>query len=374
VRIVHVAQPSVHPYSGLLTVTVQLSRALARAGHEVGLIALGPWSGARREPLDTAAAGGVAVREVPLHGGRFQLGDTARRALVDLEVDIVHLHGVFTPRNCTVARTLRAPYTLSPHGGYAPESLAYHALRKRVFRRALELPMLQRSRGVFALTSSEREELRSFGVTRPIVVAPNGIEEIPDDHDRTVLRRELGVPPGDRIALYLGRIDLREKRLDEVVRALVRAPDWHLVLLGSDFRGQLAEIHTLSRSLRVDDRVHLPAARRGTELLTAVAGADVVVLMSRSEGMSMAMLDAFAAGAPLLVSPEVERRSRVAAAGAGWLCAPHAVGARLRTLDPQELRAAGAAAAALAPQLAWDVVVGDYERGYEALLAGGVTR
>ncbi|MGH9136849.1 MAG: glycosyltransferase [Acidimicrobiales bacterium] len=372
-RIVHVAHAGVHPHSGLLTVIVQATRALAARGHRVEILRLGVATGSVGEVLADAEAGGVGIRRVAVENP-FRLGRAARFVLHDLDADLVHLHGVFGPRNNLVARALHVPYVISPHGGYAPESLAYHPFRKRLFRHLLELPMLQRSAGVFALTEVEASEVRSFGVQRPVVVVSNGVEPAPDVLDPAGLRRELAIPDGDRIALYLGRLDVREKRLEAMVRALPAAPRWHVVLLGSDFRGQMDALQALVTELGVKDRLHVPPPRRARPLFEAVAGSDVVVLLSRSEGMSMAMLDAFAVGRPLVVSPEVEHRARVAEQAAGWCVAPDALGQLLHELDPSQAEARGLNARALGEALTWDHVIDQWIRGYEHVLASLIRR
>jgi glycosyltransferase involved in cell wall biosynthesis len=127
-------------------------------------------------------------------------------------------------------------------------------------------------------------------------------------------------------------MDMRAKRLDDVLRGIADDPDWHLALVGPDFKGQLAQIQRLIADLDLGRRVHLVPPRRGRPLYEAVAGSDVFVLLSRSEGHPMALLEALACGTPALVSAEVERAVGVDEAGAGWVADPRLVGEALTRL------------------------------------------
>jgi glycosyltransferase involved in cell wall biosynthesis len=71
-----------------------------------------------------------------------------------------------------------------------------------------------------------------------------------------------------------------------------------------------------ARSRGLARRFHLLPPRTGASLGSAYAAADVFVLASRWEGLSLALLDALALGLPALVTPEVGRT--IDLTGAGW--------------------------------------------------------
>jgi glycosyltransferase involved in cell wall biosynthesis len=297
-----------------------------------------------------------------------RLSRPAIREMVARRVDIVHLHGVFSPQNNELARHLRVPYVVSPHGGYAAEALAYHAVRKRVFASLFERPMLHRAQVVCALTPAEAEELRRFGVTGPVAVLPNGVTTPPAASvDRDSLRTALGIQPDTRVAIYAGRLDVRAKRLDDVVRAIGATSDWNAHLIGGDFRNGVRHLEELVRAMGVQDRVRIMGPKRGQALRDELACADVFVLMSRSEGMPMALLEAATLGIPAVVSPEVERSTGVAAYGAAWLTHPDELGATLRRLARAE-RSEWAARSSEAIRYArghdWPSIAAEYETVY----------
>ena len=370
-RVAHVVHVTVPAYSGLLTATVGMTRALTARGCSVELWQFGPWTEAGADPAPQLASTGVKVVTFQRCSGRFPLRATTRQAITDSNADVVHLHGVFTPGNNMIARHLNAPYVVSPHGGYASESLAYHRRRKVVFTRLFELPMLNGAGLITALTDDEAKQVRDLGVKSPAVVIPNGIDPPPADLDASRLKVELGLEEGTRLVGYVGRLDMRAKRLDRLLHGIAEAPGWHVALMGADFRGQLSAINALVTRLGIADRVHFPPPRRGRALQEALRGAGLFALLSRSEGLPMALLEALAVGTPSLVSKEVDRTIGVVAVGGGWLVDPSQVGemlAQLGALDDDEWFPRRRAATAIAARYSWDDVAASLKQAYESIL------
>jgi glycosyltransferase involved in cell wall biosynthesis len=68
----------------------------------------------------------------------------------------------------------------------------------------------------------------------------------------------------------------------------------------------------------------------------ALAASDLLVLLSRSEGLPMALLEGMSHGLPAAVSPEVN--ARVAVGASGWVTPPSELGALLCRIcnDPEK--------------------------------------
>jgi glycosyltransferase involved in cell wall biosynthesis len=127
---------------------------------------------------------------------------------------------------------------------------------------------------------------------------PNGCDTdrfAPDADDRAVVRRELGVA-GDRpLFVFVGRAHA-EKGIDLLLDALERLPDVEpitVALIGSG-TAELAVTH------RPDLRLLTLGMRQDVARL--LRGADALVLPSRSEGTSNAVIEAMAAAIPCLVT------------------------------------------------------------------------
>ena len=361
-RIAQVAPRGEQPWSGVLTVIVHLSAALARRGHEVDLWRSSEWPADRyAEQRRVLARAGVA--EVPVSGSRIP-GRAARAMAEARAVDVVHLHGAFNPSNTAVALWLRRPYVFSPHSGYDPVSLVRSRWRKMAYRTLFERGMLERAALVVALTDVELHDLRRFGASAPAEVIPNGVEPPPDDLDADAFRRELALPSDALLAVFVGRLDVHRKGLDVLVRGIADARDWHLAMVGPPFR-DVERLERIVAELSLGDRVHFFGERHGRHLQQTVYGADVFALTSRWEGMPMALLEALALGRPAVVSPAVERLVGVAASGAGWVVSEGDVGRVLRDIRMDELSERGRAALQLSKRYDWARVAERYEAAYE---------
>ena len=283
----------------------------------------------------------------------------------ELTADVVHLHSAFSPQNNLVARRVQAPLVLSPHGVFAAESLAHGRMKKQVFRRLFELPTLRRVQAIIALTDDERREAADFGYRGRIEVIPNGVAPPRSGVSDHALRDELAVAREDSVALFVGRIDLHHKRIDDVAAQVAATPGWHLAVVGPDYRGDEERLRQAISQLAGRERIHLLGPRRSEALAAAYAGSDVFTLLSRHEGMPMSLLEALSYGLPAVVSPEVEATVPVASAGAGWVTGVEALGSLLATLGtPSQTSAASKRARGLAADYRWEAIGAQYARLY----------
>jgi glycosyltransferase involved in cell wall biosynthesis len=371
VRIAQVVPRGEQPWSGVLTVIVHLAAALAERGHDVDVWQLHEWGPdaytEQRQRLDAAG-----VTQVPLLTPRG-VGRAAASLADDRGVEIVHLHGAFNPSNTAVSRALRHPYVFSPHSGYDPVSLQRGRIRKLVYRILFERRMLKDAALLVALTDAELAQMRDVGATGPFAVIPNGVEPAPDDIDRRAFREEVGVPPDAPLAVFVGRLDVHRKGLDVLVRGVADAPEWHLALVGPRFR-DVERLEAMIAGLGVGDRIHLVGERHGRALHESMGAADVFALMSRWEGLPMALLEALSMGTPAVVSPAVGRLIDVETAGSGWTAGQGDLAPLLRSVQrqgKQELAKRGRAAIAQSRRYDWRSVAERYETTYARAVGSG---
>jgi glycosyltransferase involved in cell wall biosynthesis len=371
VRIAQVVPRGEQPWSGVLTVIVHLSTALAKRGHQLEIWQLHEWSpDAYADQRTALLSAGVAQLTVAPDTPLWRLGGPVAALASERSIDLVHLHGAFNRSNTAISRAIAHPYVFSPHSGYDPVSLRRSRIQKVVYRLLFERPMLRRAALIAALTDVELDQVRSFGANRPVVVIPNGVTTPARDVDPLAFRRDLGLPDDAHLAAFVGRLDVYRKGLDRAVGGLAEAPMWHLALVGPRFR-DVPRLERMISELAIQDRVHFTGERHGKQLEEALAGVDLFVLLSRWEGLPMALLEAMSFGTPVLVSPEVKRVLDVEDSGAGWMRPEEEVGELLRRLGNDgdvELEARGRAAQELAKRYEWDAVAEQYEDAYKMVL------
>ena len=134
-------------------------------------------------------------------------------------------------------------------------------------------------------------------------VVHNGVRVPPRPAEDEILRirRELGVPEDVRVIVTAGRFSPQKGfsyLLDALPKVLQSFSDVHLVLIGEgELRGDLE--HQIER-LNIRDRVHLPGYRRDVPRL--LGASDLFVLPSLYEGLPNVMLEAMAAGIPVVAT------------------------------------------------------------------------
>ena len=113
------------------------------------------------------------------------------------------------------------------------------------------------------------------------------------------VRRELGIPEGARVVGAVARL-AAQKRLDRLLETVAALPDdVHAVLAGDG--PERAALEARSAALGLDHRVRFLGRRE--DVGDVLAALDVFLLTSDREGMSNAMLEALAAGVPVVSTP-----------------------------------------------------------------------
>nr|WP_158745503.1 glycosyltransferase [Acidisphaera sp. L21] len=107
----------------------------------------------------------------------------------------------------------------------------------------------------------------------------------------------LGVPAKRKLVLALGRLH-RNKAFDVLIRALPRLPGVHAIIAGEG--PELEPLQALARQSGVVDRVIFPGWRQDTASL--LAGCDVLACPSRHEPLGNVVVEAFAAGRPIVAT------------------------------------------------------------------------
>ncbi len=159
--------------------------------------------------------------------------------------------------------------------------------------------------------------LKIRGVVVPLGVNANAFR-ISGMSDR--FRSKWRITPNKNIILFLGRINFK-KGLDLLVRAFSQISkgreDLHLVLAGPDDEGYGAKVrHWLVREGALS-KTTFTGIVAGSDKLDILAAAQLFVLPSYTENFGLAVVEAMAAGLPVVISNRVNIWHEIFEAHAG---------------------------------------------------------
>jgi len=212
--------------------------------------------------------------------------------------DLIHVHayGYFPTFVGGLAQMLKhVPLVATTHCDPGSGSLS-----KRFLDLALPALTIRRAHRIIALTRSEAAYLARVGIPENrIRIVPNGVdlEEFPMSANPP--RNE----PKTRV-LFVGRGYLRQKGLLDLVRAtglVSRDLDIRLVIAGEDWGGH-ESIRSLARKSKLHDRIEIVGPLSRPDLLHEYASADILVLPSQFESFPIVLLEAMAAGLPVVAT------------------------------------------------------------------------
>jgi glycosyltransferase involved in cell wall biosynthesis len=238
--------------------------------------------------------------------------------------DLLHIHGLWEPHCALGARMAMhagRPYMVSAHGYLERWALSHKWWKKRVYTWLVERRSLSGAVCLRALTRVEVDDYRRLGLKVPVACVPNGVS-IPPDISSDEFLEAFSNLRNKRLVLFMGRLHYK-KGIDILCRAWAARPrpDHHLVIAGPNIDNTFSETQALVEQLGITNQVTFTGMLQGKLKWSALASAELFVLPSRGEGLSMAVLEAAGAGVPLLLSnccyfPEADQ------AGCGWVVDP----------------------------------------------------
>ena len=269
----------------------------------------------------------VTVRRLPLARPFAPAADIralrATRALLqEVRPAILHTH---MAKAGTVGRlaaqTVRPrPVTVHTFHGHVLDGYFSPPVEKAFL--AAERLLARRTDVLIAVSPQVRDVLVDLGVGAPERwrVVPLGLElgpfaAVTGPSGR--LRQRLGVGADVPLVGAAGRL-VPIKDLATLVRAVARLEGVHLALIGEG--EQRAELEALVASLGLGARVHLPGW--ADDVAAWMADLDVVALTSRNEGTPVALIEALAAGRPVVASSVGGVPFVVRDGVSGWLVPP----------------------------------------------------
>jgi len=287
-----------------------LARELARRGVDVKVFALniGNTFFLKRTKVETHFSK-VQVFRVPasrIPKFNYQIAPKLISLLLKENPDIIHAHGyqVFTTDAALMASKIKkAPLVLTLHGfprGFEkPANKAYFNL--------IGKETLKKAKKIISVSHMVAREFKAIGVPEEkMAIIPNGIdlEEYKQLPMGDVFRKRLDIEENEKIVLTIGRLE-KIKGFQYLIRALPsiikKVGSTKLVIAGPDFNYG-AKLKKLAEETNVQDNVIFYGSINGKEKFEAFSAANIVAVPSLYEGFGMLLLEAMAAGKPLVAT------------------------------------------------------------------------
>jgi poly(glycerol-phosphate) alpha-glucosyltransferase len=335
---------------GIFEAELALQRELARApGIVVDVVAL------RDEFSEADAARWLPLKpRVAKIFGPSGFGYSAGLMdLMDREADLAYCAALWKYPAWAVMRwqTMTSkPVIVAPHGSLDTWALQNSRWKKKIASLLFKTKQLKQATCFRALCQAEADAIRAYGLKQRIEVVPNGVE-LPEnlttiEHWGGCEIEQPKVGPkgegagsteskvtesteGRKSLLFLGRIHPK-KGLSGLLKAwaeiqnpksgIQNSKDWQLVIAGWEQGGHEGELIELCSELRlsvVQRSKHVPCSATaqgadvvfygpafGVEKEQLLRRADTFVLPSLSEGLPMSVLEAWAYGLPVVMTPE----------------------------------------------------------------------
>jgi glycosyltransferase involved in cell wall biosynthesis len=296
---------------GLERVVVDLARQGKCLGQKVSILCL-ERTGALADEARNSGARIECLKKSP--GIRLGLIRDIAAKLRELQPDVVHTHQVGAMFYCS--RTVR----------HANAPILVHTEHGKHYASRFRTRMLGRLASgkidrFFCVSKDIALEVRRCRIVDPakLVILHNGIDVArfrPRSDDS--LRIQFNIPPRSPLIGTVGRLcEIKQQQI--LLRAFAELgrpfPSAHLLLVGD---GPLRpELEKLADDLGIAPRIHFAGYQPEPEKFLAMM--DIFALTSRSEGMPLSVLEAWASGVPVVASAVGGLPEMIGSTGAGAL-------------------------------------------------------
>jgi len=220
--------------------------------------------------------------------------------------DVIHAHGYqfFTSDAAAMmSKIKRKPLILTLHG--FPRG--FTKLTHKTYFHLIGKKTLTAAKKIIAVSNAVKREFKAIGVQKEqISIIPNGIDlegfkHMPDGKN---FKKRMNIKENERMALSIGRLE-EVKGFHHLIMALDKIREKtapiKLVIAGPEFNyGQ--QLRKLVAETKMADRVIFYGPIDGREKLEALAATDIAIMPSIYEGFSIFLLEAMAAGKPVIAT------------------------------------------------------------------------
>ncbi|MDP8227850.1 MAG: glycosyltransferase family 4 protein [Candidatus Electryoneaceae bacterium] len=321
-------------WGGTETVILETAKRLLMTGHQTMVLCPNALADRNREIIE-----GVPVRRTSYFYPYWWLGSKARKQLdkkggnlfsfslmmelkLHFDLDIIHLHTMKRLGGIgrRVAIKKRIPYVVSLHGGAfdvpAEERATWTAPTKGSFEWGKILGawvgsrrVLDDAAAIICVGQQEQIETQKRYPDKKVIHLANGVDpERFQNGDGSDFRWRQGIHEDAYVILVMGRIDVQKNQLFAVRmmhQLLKEIPNAHLLLIGHVTNdAYYQKVLNLVRNQGLENNVTVIGGldAHGDDLINAYHAADMFLLSSIHEPFGIVILEAWAAGLPVVAS------------------------------------------------------------------------
>jgi glycosyltransferase involved in cell wall biosynthesis len=284
--------------------TLKLSRALIHSGMQCNIMTTD--IGLTHNKIPKLKNGRIIVYKTILKRFYVPCANFSKLRKEVKNVDIVHLMGHWSLLNALVflaCKLEKKPYVVCPAG--ALPIFGRSKFLKYIYNFFIGKKIIKGANAHIAITDDECDHFMVYRIERDQVnIISNGVN-VTDflSKDNHSFRTKLGLG-AEPFILFLGRLNII-KGPDLLLKAFCKGkhlwPDWHLVFAGPD--GGLEEmLKTFAKNSSVSDRIHFMGYVGGEDKSKTYHAANLLVIPSRQEAMSIVVLEAGISGTPVLIT------------------------------------------------------------------------
>jgi glycosyltransferase involved in cell wall biosynthesis len=294
------------------------------------------------------------------------------------DIDVLVIIGGHITCNYMVGRACKfgsIPYVVSPGAAYNPYLLTKRrVLTKIIWRMFFESKLLANAIAVRSYSKTNSKHIQAYFKHENIFILREGV--FTDDIPNVVTANHF---PPDRVnLLYLGRVDVIGKGIDQLCEAMRLVGAKHsnvtLHIVGPIEVGDELAFKELMQDIS-PDIIKYHGAINGPEKFSVINSADLFVYPSRHEGIPRSLREVLAIGVPVLVTPDTNMAEDVEEFGAGYAvdCSAQSIAQTIEQFLGNSNRNGlrEGALALVSTRYDWDSIAREFETILKAIVKSG---
>ncbi len=315
-KIIHflVGRPKPESSNGVVKSVYYLSK------HELQYSDVEVWCiSSRKNPGEYTLDTGIKCKIFPSHILNFKKNIDSELKKTKNNV-IFHLHGIFSIYNLILALKLnryKIKYLISPHGSLRAKALAQSKYKKKIVIPIVKF-YTQRAIKIRALSLAEAIDICKFGIKKSkVTIIPNGVESIYFENSPILMQKKIFE---SKILTFIGRLDVFNKGLDILIKAMAEVPLISLYLIGPFFtKNDEKIIKCLINNLNLKEKIFIMGEMYGSEKIEFLKRSFFFIYTSRFEGLPLSVLEALSFGIPVIVSDFLDPKRVIQHHNAGFV-------------------------------------------------------